>query len=84
MADERPRAGPVQAPRPERLNISRMSNRERVIELVQRLPADTPLEEIAREVELLAGLKKAREQARENTGLSVEHTRDLLQKWVSR
>ncbi|MEI8043014.1 MAG: hypothetical protein WCL11_16505 [Verrucomicrobiota bacterium] len=29
-----------------------MSSRERVIELLNRLPADTPLDEIARDIEL--------------------------------
>ncbi len=36
-----------------------MSNREIVIDLVGKLPADTPFEEIAREIELLAGIQKS-------------------------
>jgi hypothetical protein len=36
-----------------------MSNREIVIELLGKLPADTPFEEIAREIELLAGIQKS-------------------------
>ena len=39
-----------------------MSNREIVIDLLSKLPEDTSLEEIAREIELLAGIKTAREQ----------------------
>ena len=35
-----------------------MSNREIVIDLVGKLPADTPFEEIAREIELLAGIQR--------------------------
>jgi hypothetical protein len=45
-----------------------MSNREIVIELLGKLPADTPFEEIAREIELLAGIQRAREQARRRSG----------------
>ena len=36
-----------------------------VIELVSKLPDDIPLEQIARQIELLAGIKTAREQARQ-------------------
>jgi hypothetical protein len=39
-----------------------MSNKELVIGLLSRLPEDTPLEDIAREIELLAGI--AAEDAR--------------------
>jgi hypothetical protein len=45
-----------------------MSSRETVIDLVNRLPEDMPLAEIAREIELLAGLKGARVQARRREG----------------
>jgi hypothetical protein len=61
-----------------------MSSRETVIALVSRLPEDTPLEEIAREIELLAGLKTAREQARRNEGVPAEDARKLVDAWVSK
>lgn len=61
-----------------------MSNRELVIDLVRRLPEDTPLEQIAREVELLAGIKTAREQARRSEGISVEEARKLVDSWAVR
>lgn len=41
-----------------------MSSRETMIEFVSKLPEEMSLVEIAREVELLAGLQTAREQAR--------------------
>lgn len=61
-----------------------MSNRERVIELVRRLPEDTPFEQIAREVELLAGLKRAREQAQRGEGVSVAEARKQIEQWAAR
>ncbi|MSU48162.1 MAG: hypothetical protein EXS37_03570 [Opitutus sp.] len=61
-----------------------MSNRERVIDLVLRLPEDTPLDQIAREVELLAGIKIAREQARRGEGVSIDEARKLVDTWVAR
>mgnify|MGYP001550578033 CR=1 FL=1 len=60
-----------------------MSDRETVIELVSKLPDDTPLKEIAERIELLAGLKNAREQARNRQGASAEEVRKLVDSWAS-
>ena len=61
-----------------------MSNHEIVIELLGKLPADTPFGEIAREIELLAGIQRAREQARRREGIPAEEARKLVDKWASR
>jgi hypothetical protein len=61
-----------------------MSNKEIVIELVGKLPEDTSLAEIAREIELLAGIHKAREQARRGEGVSAEEARKLVDAWASK
>ena len=60
-----------------------MSNREMVIELVTRLPENTPLEEIAREIDFLAGIKTARDQARKGEGMPAEDARKLVNTWAS-
>ncbi len=61
-----------------------MSSRETVIELVRRLPEDMPLAEIAREIELLAGIKTAREQARRGEGISAEDARQMVDAWIAK
>ncbi len=61
-----------------------MSDREMVIELVRNLPEDTPLEQIARQIELVAGIKTAREQARRGEGIPAEEARRLVKTWASR
>ena len=61
-----------------------MSNKELVIGLLSRLPEDTPLEEIAREIELLAGIRVAREQARRREGIAAEDARKLVEAWAGR
>jgi hypothetical protein len=61
-----------------------MSNREIAIDRISKLPENTPLEEIAREIELLAGLHKAREQARRGEGSPAEDARKLVKSWASR
>jgi predicted transcriptional regulator len=60
-----------------------MSNREIVIDLVGKLPEDTPLEEIARQIDLLAGIRAAREQARRGEGVPAEEVRKLVDTWAS-
>jgi hypothetical protein len=59
-----------------------VSNRETVIEFVSKLPEKMSLAEIAREVELLAGIQNAREQARRGEGISAEDARKLVNKWA--
>jgi len=61
-----------------------MSSRETVIELVCRLPENTPLADIAREIELLAGIQAAREQARRGEGTPAEEGRKLVDAWTSK
>lgn len=59
-----------------------MSNKDIVIDLLSRLPEGASLEEIAREIELLAGIKTAREQARRREGIPAEEARKLVDTWA--
>ena len=59
-----------------------MSNREIVIDLVKKLPEDASLREIAREIELTAGIRNAREEAARGEGVSPERARQLVDSWV--
>jgi len=61
-----------------------MTDRETIIELVSRLPQNMPFEEIAREISFLAGINKAREQARRSKGIPAEEACKLVDSWVSR
>lgn len=61
-----------------------MSSRETVIEFVRKLPEEMSLAEIAREVELLAGIHTARSQAARNEGVPAEAARKLVDAWVSK
>lgn len=60
-----------------------MSNRELVIELVSKLPENTPLEAIAREIELIAGIQVAREEARNGLGVSALDARSMVTAWAA-
>lgn len=59
-----------------------MNNRETVIEFVKKLPEEMSLMEIAREVELLAGVQNAREQARRKEGITEKGARQLVDTWA--
>ncbi len=61
-----------------------MSNREPVIDLVKKLPADTPLEETVRKIEFVAGIKQGLAEARRREGISVDEARQLIKEWTSK
>ena len=61
-----------------------MSSRETVIELVSKLPEEMPLAEIAREIELLAGIQTAREQAHRREGVPAQDARKLVDSWAAK
>jgi hypothetical protein len=60
-----------------------MSSRETVIEFVSKLPDNMSLAEIARQVELLAGIQTAREQAHRGEGVSSGDARKLVESWAT-
>ena len=62
----------------------KMSSRETVIEFVSKLPEEMSVADIAREIELLAGIQTAREQARRREGIASEDARKLVDSWASK
>jgi hypothetical protein len=61
-----------------------VSSRETVIEFVRNLPDEMSLAEIAGEIELLAGIQNAREQARRQEGVPADEARHLVDAWASK
>lgn len=60
-----------------------MSNRELAIDLVSRLPENTSLEEIAREIELVAGIRDARQEAAHGEGVVAVTAKQIVDAWVA-
>jgi hypothetical protein len=60
-----------------------MSDRQRILDLVSKMPEDATMEQILEKVEFVAGVEKAREQARRGQGIPAEQARALIDKWVS-
>lgn len=61
-----------------------MSNRDVIIDLVKKLPEDTSLRDFAREIELIAGIREAREEAARGEGTPAEQALQLVNAWTSR
>jgi len=59
-----------------------MSNKEIVIDLVNRLPEEVSLREIAREIEFVAGVREGFEQLDRGDGVAIEEVEEQLSSWL--
>ena len=59
-----------------------MSNREIAIDLIQKLPENTPLRDIAKEIEFVAGVREGFEQIERGEGVPAEKVRDMIPSWI--
>ena len=60
-----------------------MSDKETVLGLVRRLPPETTLEEIAKQVAFVAGIKAAEDEADRGELIDHERVREELETWIS-
>jgi len=61
-----------------------MSNREIAIDLIEKLPEDVSLHEIAREIEFVVGVREGFEQIQRGEGLPAEEVRKLIPSWTAK
>ncbi len=61
-----------------------MSNREIAIDLINQLPEDVSLAQIAREIEFVAGVCEGFDQLERGEGAPAEEVRELIPSWVVR
>ena len=59
-----------------------MTNRKIAIDLIQKLPEDTSLLDIAREIEFVAGMREGFEQIERGEGVPAEKVRESIPSWV--
>jgi hypothetical protein len=59
-----------------------MSNREIVIDLIQKLPENASLHDITREIEFIAGVREGFEQLERGEGVSAEKVREMIPSWI--
>jgi predicted transcriptional regulator len=61
-----------------------MSNTEVVSDLRSRLPDDVSLQQIAREVEFIAGVREGLEQLDRGEGIAIEKVEKLIESWTTK
>ena len=60
-----------------------MSNRDIAIDLIQKLPADASLRDIARAIEFIAGVREGFEQLERGEGVPAEEVRSMIPSWIT-
>jgi sRNA-binding protein len=60
-----------------------MSSKEIVKELLEKLPEEASLTEIAHEIEFIAGVREGVAELDRGEGLTAEQLRDRLRSWTS-
>jgi predicted transcriptional regulator len=61
-----------------------MSNKEIVIDLIERLPQNATLLEIAKEIEFVAGVREGFAQLDRGEGVPLEEVEKQLPSWITR
>jgi predicted transcriptional regulator len=60
-----------------------MSDKEAVLELVQRLPAEASLQRILQEIQFIAAVKEGLNEIDQGKGVSVEAVEQMLETWTT-
>ncbi len=61
-----------------------MSNRELIDDILDKVPADAPLEEFADRLNLMIGLRRGMTQAQSRQGISAAEARKLVTEWATK
>jgi predicted transcriptional regulator len=61
-----------------------MTAKAHVLEMIQKLPDEASYEEIAREIDLVAGIREAQEQIARGEGMSVEEVLKQIPTWITK
>lgn len=61
-----------------------MSDKQLVLELLNRLPADVKLKDIGREIEFLAALREGEEQANRGEVVPHEQVKREFASWITK
>ena len=59
-----------------------MSNRQIAIDLLEKLPEDLSLKDMAREIEFVAGIREGFDQLERGEGIPIENVRELMSSWI--
>lgn len=62
----------------------RMSNKDLVSDLLSRMPDDVSLQQIAREVEFVAGVQEGLAQLDRGEGIEIDSVEKLIESWTTK
>jgi predicted transcriptional regulator len=61
-----------------------MSNRDIAIDLIQKLPENVSLHDIAREIEFIAGVREGFERMERGEGVPADEVRKMVPSWITK
>ncbi|MCG8526204.1 MAG: hypothetical protein MI748_07495 [Opitutales bacterium] len=61
-----------------------MSNAERAKEIIDKLPEDTSLHEIAQKIEFVAAVQEGFDQIDAGKGVSLEKVESMIESWATK
>ncbi len=61
-----------------------MSNRDIAIDLIQKLPENVSLHDIAREIEFIAGVREGFEQMERGEGVPADEVKKMVPSWITK
>jgi predicted transcriptional regulator len=59
-----------------------MSNRDIATDIIQKLPEDASLHDMARDLEFVAGVREGFEQLERGEGVPAEQVRGMVPSWI--
>jgi predicted transcriptional regulator len=60
-----------------------MSDKETVLELVKRLPADVSIRHIIQEIEFIAAVQEGLDEIDQGQGVSIEAVEQMIESWTT-
>lgn len=60
-----------------------MSDKETVLELVKRLPADVSIRYIIQEIEFIAAVQEGLDEIDQGQGVSIEAVEQMIESWTT-
>jgi predicted transcriptional regulator len=61
-----------------------MSNKELVSDLLSRLPSDVSLQQIAREIEFIAGVREGLDELDRGRGVPIDQVEKMIESWTTK
>lgn len=61
-----------------------MSNKELVADLLSRMPPDVSLQQIAREIDFVAGVREGLQQLDRGDGVPIEQVERMIESWTTK